>query len=173
MTASQWNPLTTTDVRPIVTSSLSEQQLLNDKSLRAVIENYPDMDTDESAVDNDVSKVKLIFADIGISDSLLAENIHQHGNPKNGPARIVKVPFRDTASRDLFIQKFNKYRSFYFGGCPKPVTCRRDLLAIELLVHYSMRKECYDRNQTAGQLKYYYRDLEIYEYREPGPFKKQ
>ena len=94
---------------------------MKDKSLREVIENYPEMDSDESTLDNDISKKKPICADIGVSDSLLAKNIHRHGNPKNGRTRIIKVPFRDTASRDVSIQKFNKDRSVYFGGCPKPV----------------------------------------------------
>ena len=78
-----------------------------------MIENYAEMDSDKSTLDNDVSKVMLICADIGVSDSLLAENTRQDGNPKNGRARI-KVPYRDTVSRDVFIQKFSKHRVSVF-----------------------------------------------------------
>ena len=68
------SPLTTTHVRFVVARVLSEQQLMYDKILRAVIENYPEIDSDKFTLDNDVSKVKLVCADIGVSDSLFAEN---------------------------------------------------------------------------------------------------
>ena len=46
-------------------------------------------------------------------------------------------------------------------------TCGRDMTQPELNLLFSIRKQCYLANQEVGLMKYYVRDLEIAELKQP------
>ena len=155
------------DVSRIVTRAIADQDLRREKNLRAVIEKSPESETDESTRDRDVQHIQQICSLIGVAGDLAPEEIHRHGTRKPGFNRIIKVPFKSSAARDTFIRQFNKFRHQCFPAAARPITCRRDLTPFELQIHHAKKKECFERNQAEGCLKYYYRDLEIFESRSP------
>ena len=162
------------DVTRIVTRAIADQDVQREKSRRAVIERFPELDTEEATRQRDKQKIAEISQEIGVAADLVAAEIHRHGIRREDSNRIIKVPFRTTEARDKFIRYFNTHRKKHFpkAQADRIVTCRRDLTPLELEIHYAKLKECSYLNNEAGCYKYFYRDLEVFPCKEPRPFQK-
>ena len=136
------------------------------KSCRAVTGSFPEQSTDEDTASNDLNMIANLAARAGLLDSLAKKDIHRHGLRKEGRPKIIKVPFKDVRSRDHFIRQFNRLHlpEMKFPNCS--VTYWRDLSPMGLQLHYK-KKLCYQTNDETGELRYYYKDLDIYECRKP------
>lgn len=167
LSAGSQQSLTISDVHKVVVQALSGQQQLQEKSLRAVVEHLPEQADEDTTRTSDREQIESVADAAGVGDSLISDTIHRHGVSKAGRSRPIKVSFSSVPARDKFIRFFAKNRTEYMKDLQRSVTCRRDLMPFELETHYRLKKECYDLNKQAGEFRYYYRDLRIYECNPP------
>ena len=158
-----------TEVHDIVLHTITEQKLLKEKSLRAVVENLPESSADDLTVQHDIEVIESIAEHIGVIADLQADMIHRHGQKRENGARILKVPFSNVPARDRFIRFFNQSKPETLKNLPRSVKCRRDLTPTELKIHHAKKKECFQLNKDANALKYFYRDLRIFA--NPQPYR--
>jgi len=91
----------------------------------------------------------------------------ENSSSQPGRPRILKVEFQSTASRDQFIRSFRQSLPPPVFQMKPAVFARRDMIDVELRYQSQLRKEVFRRNQEAGLIKFFYRDLRIYACREP------
>ncbi|CAK5033687.1 unnamed protein product [Meloidogyne enterolobii] len=84
--------------------------------------------------------------------------------------RILKIPFCDVKSRDMFIRLFSQNKK-NFPNLPHNVFVRRDLTRPELQLLYTLRKNAFNTNKFIGLYKYVVVDLSIKTLSNPKPFK--
>ena len=115
------------DISHLVLKAVGEQDLLREKSCRAVIGSFPERSTDGETASNDVNMVTNLASGAGLLDSLVKENIHKHGLRKESRPRIIKVHFKDVRSRDEFTRQFNRLRLSEVKFPNPSATCRGNL----------------------------------------------
>ena len=150
-----------------VSSAIEEIEMKKDKSLRAVVERLPELESDEITEANDKQKILKMGEKMNLTEQLIPSLVHRHGRKNDKFPRVIKVSFKTGEARNQFIRQFNRYRDECFGASQMKPTCRRDMTPNELEKQRKLRKECYDRNLKAGVFQYFYRDLHIYECSKP------
>lgn len=155
------------DIAKMVQNSIIESSMIKEKSHRAVIEKFAEMDHDAATKDSDHQFIKEVVQAIGInSDQLDIDKCHRHGIKKDNKPRVIKVQFNSKDARNQFIYGFRK-SLVHFGTVPKSVSVRRDMTPTELTTLYDLRKEAYAKNADCGLLKYFVSDLKIKEIANP------
>ncbi|KHN81118.1 hypothetical protein Tcan_05000 [Toxocara canis] len=123
------------DFNKLIVQAIVDHELVREKSLRAVIKDPPEDDTDESTADADLQLVRNWAAKIGIADALVPGQLPCHGLRRHGRARILKVPFTDIFSPDQFILRFKRFEFRPQNSVARAITRRRDLMAVELAIY--------------------------------------
>lgn len=150
--------------------AMSEADQMKSKSLRAVIELLPEKEDDQKTVENDLKFITQIANKMNIQEAIEMTEIKRHGVKRENRHRILKIPFVTTANRDHFIRNFQKALK-ELPDKPNKLRVRRDMVESELTLLHELRKECYERNKSEGSFRYYVRDLEMAESKNPTPFK--
>jgi len=152
----------------IINNAILDAEEIKSKSKRVVIERAPE--------NSDItSLVKKIASDCGISSDLLEKEIHRHPNREssegiNKKPRIVKIPFANKKSRDIFLFNFRKCLKKN-PTFPQFLTARRDMTRNELNILYNLRKQAFSMNQTENMFKYIVVDLSIITLKNPQPLR--
>jgi len=161
------SPAAPVNLELAVSSAIEEIEMKKDKSLRAVVERLPELESDEITEANDKQKILKMAEKMNLAEQLIPSLVHRHGRKNDKFPRVIKVPFKTGEARNQFIRQFNRYRDECFTVSQVKPTCRRDMTPNELEKQRKLRKECYDRNLKAGVFQYYYKDLHIYECNKP------
>lgn len=155
----------------MVNYAATHPETVQSKSKRAVIERVPE-DVDAKAL------VQNIVEECGLADKLVADEVHRHpatvresGNGMPQKPRILKVPFIDQISRDLFLRRFRKNLP-KIENAPRNLLVRRDMTPPELSLLYELRKRAYEANASLNQFKFIVVDLRIETLQNPKPFKQ-
>ncbi|KAF1750165.1 hypothetical protein GCK72_016712 [Caenorhabditis remanei] len=140
----------------------------NKKSCTAVIENLPDS-KEENQQDQDKSLISKFSSDCSLP--IPTEIFRVKCKNESSISRPTKVRFGSQVERDDFLKGFYGSWVNYAGRKmgPRPVKARRDMTREELNVLYAIRKEVYDANTKAGQIKFVVHDLKIVELKTPRP----
>uniref|UniRef100_A0A914NL39 Uncharacterized protein n=1 Tax=Meloidogyne incognita TaxID=6306 RepID=A0A914NL39_MELIC len=152
----------------IINNAILDAEEIKSKSKRVVIERAPE--------NSDItSLVKTIASDCGVSSDLLEKEIHRHPNREssegiNKKPRIVKIPFANKKSRDIFLFNFRKCLKKN-PTFPQFLTARRDMTRNELNILYNLRKQAFSMNQTENMFKYIVVDLSIITLKNPQPLR--
>ncbi|KAI1691440.1 hypothetical protein DdX_21884 [Ditylenchus destructor] len=161
------------DIAKMVIKTMGEAEQLKEKSQRAVIEKLPES-LDETKFLTD--SIKELPENHGIQ----IEQCHRHGSEKPDRARIIKVQFDSTSSRNNFFRNFRPALNSLINKTiansekpPKFLKIRRDMTQTELQEMYASRKFCYEENLKINGRKYYVHDTQVREFNEIKPFAKQ
>lgn len=149
-----------------VVRTIAEQPVIEAKSRRAVIENWPEMNDASVQATNmldDLNEVSEAISNAGFSAFLVEGNeaIRRHGEKRGQRSRPIKVAFTSVEKRDDFIRAFRRALPDYLQKRRPTITVRRDLMPAELDLHYKLKNECFEMNEKAGRIEYYYQDLQI------------
>ncbi|CAK5077573.1 unnamed protein product [Meloidogyne enterolobii] len=164
----QHNSLEQSHLTNIINNAILDAEEIKSKSKRVVIERAPEN------VDI-TSLVKKIASDCGVSSDLLENDIHRHpsrelSNVVNKKPRIVKIPFNNKKSRDIFLYNFRKCLK-QNPSLPQFLTARRDMTRNELNILYNLRKQAFSMNQVENMFKYIVVDLSIITLKKPQPLR--
>lgn len=160
--SNQWGCPPPAAIFRAINSAVSNADLVTKKSKSAVLERLPEGMDEKEAVRELAEKCELL-------DKIDLDNVHRHGKEKNnGKARIIKIPFQDSQSRNQFLYSFRQ--ALHGTNFPKNLSARRDMLPNELTILYDLRREAYELNKQANARKYIVVDLEIRTLNKPIPF---
>lgn len=150
-------------------SALRQAPLVDKKSRYAVVERLPEMDAEGTDTLFIEKVVRETAKEIG--DDLEVVRVFRHNGrrtqntpPTDGRplrARVVKVEFADVSQRDRFIVGFRRSLAAAERDMRPVIFARRDMIPLELQLQSRLRRQCYQMNMNAGEMRYFYRDLEI------------
>ncbi|KAI1709494.1 hypothetical protein DdX_11281 [Ditylenchus destructor] len=151
---------------------IAEMEQRKSKAFRAVLERAEEKDSDDETTQSDQKLIETIISSNPSVKLPQPTDIYRHGTKKPERNRIIKMQFATTKERDSFVRNF-RFAKAESNNVPQKIRCRRDMTQNELSKLYAYRKQCYEKNQEAGQVICQLNefDLKIVNLSKPRPFR--
>nr|CAD2184761.1 unnamed protein product [Meloidogyne enterolobii] len=136
------------------------KELYNKKSYYAVIERFPEMETEQEDIKNIERNVQIVINNKNFKEAKTFE-VKRHGIKKhNNYHRIIKVKFTTPSAAQSFINQYRLLHQPILGG--HSPFARRDLTPPELQLQNYLKKQVKEINEKHGNGTACYRNLKIH-----------
>lgn len=151
---------------------------IDEKSKNFVIMNFPEVDENESLLQNEDKLVHEIIQAVGdpnlikkLNEDRIKYKRHPQDKAPTKRGRPLKIFLESQAERDLVLGYLRRHKTPLLRQ-NHHTYCRRDYTRHELEVDRDLRKRAGTLNATYGELRYVVRDLQIFTLSAPHPLPK-